>query len=1526
MEEARVEGLLALLRDGQTASIREHAAKQLGVVVTPDTLPGLLAEIRALVRHPNWDTRVAAAQAVGCIAASLCPDLVLSCADFAQASCDSLLQVSQLDMDQLLTHATPLLKSGGEEYNYTTNYTNPDDQQKHLARQRYLLWKRIAHDVQTSVSIPRPVLRQSTASFLESADVNTMSKATTAAPWTAPVCTLLVSNTGHRNDSHLSPMTSTASILLPALVQDCLEAMFDAQWEVRHGAVAVLRQVLMPLVSTTTGHSSVKAPWIEEVVVRCVCVLALEQYVDYSADGSIAPIRYLAAQIAGRFFTALPTQTTTVLVPLLQSTRSWHACHGALLAIQFLRDPSVQTKETLLTHVQQAIFRSEDEVFGAAAQCLVALAPHQNQGPSNVVNRLWAILSEDGAAKSVELASAHVLTALRHLHQPATLAQVDIVSAFLSHALVPVREAAIAWLSRALSCMTFDVRAGVWWLHAIWSRLLLDGPCQASLRMLWNQALDTEGLLPAASLHSIVEASNLTRWLHAAWSVGTPALTFKNLSAKVERVPLPATRDSGRAIVATQCLAQLHSKTVALAGVWSAWFCAALASPRCEEAIGALTLLSTTISSRSWPSQDAVEAVTTYLRNPRTTFYHEQWSGWELLRRQVAQMAAWFPSSQLKQLLAAGTAPSSTQSWQVAQVVAALPFESLTKPDTYTKAQHVRQDIFATEERVRLSFERAQATAGALYAATYLAWQLPWDKPAFLVRPLMEGLKTSPDARLQELLANTIVRFLHTCAVSHTVCCMKMITNLAAHLTATPTTLSRFRGAEMALTSLIQSIPPSFDDTSGPALLWAKLSSLWTGPHVPLLTIVLTHASPALVHPVLSQTWSWVNVVEHSSLAAAVATAAARSPDLMSQVVQLLRQAYSSAVMECLVQAHRSSCVPVVCDLIPLALTNTRGSALSGLIPLLPLHGHLDTASPFLYQLQTGDVPPLPDNVEWPPQLSLRPYQVDGINWLHFLASHRLHGILADDMGLGKTLQVLCSIVARKRTVASTNQADGLAATTPYMVLVVCPPIVMSHWVREAATYFAADFTSIVSYAGTASRRQTLRQHMMASTNNVSMTSQRGTSDDDAAAASKPADCTLVVTSYATLTQDRHFFHTLSFMYCVADEIQLCRNPATATAQALFGVRAMHRVAVSGTPIQNTPVDIWSVFSFLMPHYLGDAAAFRQKTVAPIVASRKASATSAQKEAGAVALTDLHAKIAPFVLRRTKESVLRDLPPKTIQDIPCALTPLQRQLYDAADSLDTSLATWRQRQQVCMHPKLVDEHLYADEASGKMTALVDLMQLVHGTDSGTTAHDREENRGDHRSLIFCHTPTHASLIQSILATTLPHLRLVKLDGSVPMAQRPAIVDEFNRDLSIHAMVLTTAIGGVGLNLVSADTVVFLEHSWNPFVDVQAMDRVHRLGQVNPVTVFRLLAQHTIEDEILTAQRLKQATADAILGPNEAKGHTNVLSVLGCGFADTDRPRPKKKPKSNQRTVQAMLEELGDLWDAAQYDSLALDAP
>ncbi|RHY63959.1 hypothetical protein DYB38_007508 [Aphanomyces astaci] len=662
----------------------------------------------------------------------------------------------------------------------------------------------------------------------------------------------------------------------------------------------------------------------------------------------------------------------------------------------------------------------------------------------------------------------------------------------------------------------------------------------------------------------------------------------------------------------------------------------------------------------------------------------------------------------------------------------------------------------------------------------------------------MEGLKLSTNPTLQRHFAVSIVHFLVTFGISHSICCLKMVANICANLHATSG--SRFRGAEAATKALVHVLTPAaVCDVAAPhAVLWSKLAQVWSTPHIPLLTIVLTEAEMTLLPRILTQMWPHVTSPStpppqlcHSTvtLPEAVAAAAARSPDVMAHVIALLKQEYCPQVLDHLATSFPSACVPVVCDLIPLALSHFQGGSLSGLIPLLPLHGHLDIAS---------HVPPLPDCIDWPPNLILRPYQVQGITWLYFLASHRLHGILADDMGLGKTLQVLCSIAVHKQL---GHKLD--TAPPPYSVLVVCPPIVMAHWVREVHMYFRHAFPNVVMYGGVpAHRRLALQRQIIAS---------------------KSTDGgVVVVTSYATLHQDRSFFHSQSFIFCVADEVHLCRNPTNATTQTLLGVRAAHRIAVTGTPIQNSVVDIWSVCEFIMPGYLGDATSFRHHAVGPIAASRKPTATVAQKEAGALAITNLHAKIAPFVLRRTKDAVLSDLPPKSIQDIPCSLTPMQTQLYMAADSLDTAMATWRQRQQICMHPKLVDDHLYAHETSGKMIALVELMGLIHG-DNG------DDNLGEHRSLVS------------------------------------AIVDEFNQELSIHTLVLTTSIGGLGLNLVTADTVVFVEHSWNPFVDLQAMDRVHRVGQVKPVTVYRLLAENTIEDQVLTAQRFKIATADAVVG-------------------------------------------------------------
>ncbi|CAK4693017.1 unnamed protein product [Aphanomyces euteiches] len=303
----------------------------------------------------------------------------------------------------------------------------------------------------------------------------------------------------------------------------------------------------------------------------------------------------------------------------------------------------------------------------------------------------------------------------------------------------------------------------------------------------------------------------------------------------------------------------------------------------------------------------------------------------------------------------------------------------------------------------------------------------------------------------------------------------------------------------------------------------------------------------------------------------------------MTEVVRLLQEnSFAPGVLEYLVRDHATACIPVVCDLVPLALARLNG-LLAQLIPLVALHRNLETSSVFLHKLMKGNVDRV--DCQWPSQLKLRPYQEEGVAWLHFLASHNLHGILADDMGLGKTLQVLSSVVFLRR------QDNDLK---DFCTLVICPPLVASHWVREVETYFSDDFPRIVVYTGTTAQRKVLRRQHYHST--------------------KYWSAELVVVSYSVLQHDREYFDQQNFTFCIADEVHLCRNPLSLTSQALFALKATYRIALSGTPIQNSAVDIWSVFSFLMPGFLGDYATFKRHTVQPILLSRGDTATAAQKD------------------------------------------------------------------------------------------------------------------------------------------------------------------------------------------------------------------------------------------------------------------------------------------------------------------------
>eukprot|EP00960_Hanusia_phi_P064883 765948-Hanusia_phi.AAC.5 len=282
------------------------------------------------------------------------------------------------------------------------------------------------------------------------------------------------------------------------------------------------------------------------------------------------------------------------------------------------------------------------------------------------------------------------------------------------------------------------------------------------------------------------------------------------------------------------------------------------------------------------------------------------------------------------------------------------------------------------------------------------------------------------------------------------------------------------------------------------------------------------------------------------------------------------------------------------------------------------------------------------DNYEIPVKIAadLRRYQQEGVNWMAFLMKYQLHGILCDDMGLGKTLQTICIISSdhhNRRKKFAENRDPG---SSPLPSLVVCPPTLVGHWDFEISKFLPDSTLQCVQFVGSPTERAALKESIV-----------------------KGGDI-VVVTSYETLRNDIDFLGKLTFNYVVLDEGHMIKNAKSKTTQAVKAVRANHRLILSGTPIQNNVLELWSLFDFLMPGFLGSEKYFNQAYSKPIRASRNAKCSSQQAEAGALALEALHRQVLPFMLRRTKTEVLSDLPPKIIQDYYCDLSPLQQRLYN----------------------------------------------------------------------------------------------------------------------------------------------------------------------------------------------------------------------------------------------------------------------
>ena len=594
-----------------------------------------------------------------------------------------------------------------------------------------------------------------------------------------------------------------------------------------------------------------------------------------------------------------------------------------------------------------------------------------------------------------------------------------------------------------------------------------------------------------------------------------------------------------------------------------------------------------------------------------------------------------------------------------------------------------------------------------------------------------------------------------------------------------------------------------------------------------------------------------------------------------------------------------------VIKLLPLeeAMTQTKTPAEIGLPQYLVERRDAERA--FLQQLLDGrrlEHYPLPFAIRG----TLRKYQQEGINWLAFLRKYHLHGILCDDMGLGKTLQAICAMAA-----SALDPADELAQTRPSIV--VCPSTLVGHWANEIPKFIGPEYLRAVPYtAKTRAGREAIVRGIGARQ--------------------------IVVVSYEALRNDISLFEGIRFNYCILDEGHLIKNPRSKTTRAVKSISASCRLILSGTPIQNNVLELWSLFDFLIPGFLGTEQEFNDRFSKPILQSRNPNCAPKDHEAGILALEALHKQVQPLLLRRLKTDVLHDLPPKIVQDYVVELTPVQVELYEdfsrhqregtvenlyagGEDDEDGdggsgsgSAGTLRALQyliKACDHPAMVltpSHPKYADiireyggsrEAvndytnSAKLVALRDLLvqcgiegggqqQQQQQQQQGGSDGDTEEqcgSRGSHRVLVFAQLKGFLDIIEEeLFRKAMRGVSYLRMDGTTPVGQRQGIVDKFNGDPTIDVLLLTTKVGGLGLTLTGADTVIFVEHDWNPKNDLQAMDRAHRIGQTKVVNVYRIITKGTIEEKIMGMQRFKNFISDTVISDEETDKANSLLTA------------------------------------------------
>ncbi len=446
----------------------------------------------------------------------------------------------------------------------------------------------------------------------------------------------------------------------------------------------------------------------------------------------------------------------------------------------------------------------------------------------------------------------------------------------------------------------------------------------------------------------------------------------------------------------------------------------------------------------------------------------------------------------------------------------------------------------------------------------------------------------------------------------------------------------------------------------------------------------------------------------------------------------------------------------------------------------------------------------------------LRPYQKQGVYWMRFLENSGLSGLLADEMGLGKTLQTL-TWLSLPRQGDSTRQSPGVTPRTPRLPsLIVCPTSLVRNWEAEARKFIPSLKVLVVS------------------------------GPDRAQVFGRMGEYDLVITSYALLQRDfEDAYMARDFEVVVLDEAQHIKNRQTKNARAVKMLHSVRRLVLTGTPVENSVADVWSIFDFLMPGYLGDYETFRLSYEMPVQDGGAA---------GDEALARLKRKLHPFILRRLKKSVAKDLPDKIVKVSYCPISDDAQREY-----LELLMKT---RSEV---GSMVKERGFNASRFEILARLMKLRQIASkGKVDAFMEQLEDAMAGGHRILVFSQFVKMLQLIAALLQAK--GVSFCYLDGSTK--DRLGECNRFNLDRTIPVFLISLMAGGTGLNLTGADMVIHYDPWWNPAVEDQATDRAHRIGQTKNVYVVKMIASNTIEEKVLELQRRKQAVISATVSTTD----------------------------------------------------------